>query len=106
MTGDRQADGVRGAFEDWARAAQAITALKRTQIGLFGYPMNGMGDIRYDPPAMLRRIGPTIVNEDLGPLIERIDAVSDAEVGAVLERHGDLFEIADDLPHERHAYAA
>ncbi len=106
MTGDWQSDEFERAFEDWARAAQAITALKRTQIGLFGYPMNGMGDIRYDPPAMLRRIGPTIVNEDLGPLIERIDAVSDAEVGAVLERHRDLFEIANDLPHERHAYAA
>ena len=106
MTGDWQSDEFERAFEDWARAAQAITALKRTQIGLFGYPMNGMGDIRYDPPAMLRRIGPTIVNEDLGPLVERIDAVSDAEVGAVLERHRDLFEIANDLPHERHAYAA
>ncbi len=68
--------------------------------------MNGMGDIRYDPPAMLRRIGPTVISEDLGPLVARIDAVSEAEVDAVLDRHRDQFEIAGDLPHERHAYAA
>ncbi|HEY4826347.1 MAG TPA: L-fucose/L-arabinose isomerase family protein [Solirubrobacteraceae bacterium] len=106
MTGDWQSEEFARAFEDWARAAQAITALKRTQIGLLGYPMNGMGDIRYDPPAMLRRIGPTVITEDLGPLVERIAAVSDAEVDAVIERHRERFEIASDLPRARHAYAA
>ncbi len=106
MTGDWHSDEFERAFEDWARAAQAITALKRAQIGLLGYPMNGMGDIRYDPPAMLRRIGPTVINEDLGPLVARIEAVTDAEVNVVLDRHRDQFEIADGLPHEGHAYAA
>jgi L-arabinose isomerase len=106
MTGDWQSDEFERAFEDWARAAQAITALRRTQIGLIGYPMNGMGDIRYDPPAMLRRIGPTVISEDLGPLVARIDAVSDAEVDAVIDRHRDQFEVSADLPRERHAYAA
>ena len=106
MTGDWHSDEFERAFEDWARAAQAITALKRAQIGLLGYPMNGMGDIRYDPPAMLRRIGTTIVNEDLGPLVARIEAVTDAEVNVVLDRHRDQFEIADGLPEEGHAYAA
>ncbi len=28
--------------------------------------MNGMGDIRYDPEAMLRRMGTTVLSEDLG----------------------------------------
>ena len=106
MTGDWQSAEFERAFEDWARAAQAITALKRTQIGVIGYPMNGMGDIRYDPPAMLRRIGPTVVSEDLGPLIARIDAVTDAEVDEVIDRHRQQFDIAPDLPGERHAYAA
>jgi L-arabinose isomerase len=106
ITGDWQSEDFERSFADWARAAQAITALRRAQIGLLGYPMNGMGDIRYDPPAMLRRIGPTVISEDLGPLVARIDAVSDAEVDAVIERHRDRFEVSPDLPRERHAYAA
>jgi L-arabinose isomerase len=106
ITGDWQSVQFERAFEDWATAAQAITALRRAQIGLIGYPMNGMGDIRYDPPAMLRRIGPTVITEDLGPLVARIDAVTDTEVDAVIARHNDQFDVASDLPRERHAYAA
>jgi L-arabinose isomerase len=106
ITGDWRSDRFVGAVEDWARAAQAVTALRRTRIGLLGYPMNGMGDILYDPPSLLRRIGATIVSEDLGELIKRIDAVSDADVDAVLARHAEVFAVASDLPRERHAYAA
>ncbi len=106
ITGDWESPEFEAAFEDWARAAQTVTALRRTRIGLLGYPMNGMGDIRYDPPAMLRRLGPMVVSEDLGPVVARIQAVSDAEVDSVIARHRDQFEIAGDLPGERHAYAA
>ena len=106
ITGDWRSPEFASAFEDWARAAQTVTALKRAKIALLGYPMNGMGDIRYDPPAMLRRIGPTIVSEDLGALVRRVEAVSDAEVETVLSRHSEVFEVAADLPRERHVYAA
>ena len=106
ITGDWQSPEFERAFEDWARAAQAVSTLRRARIGLLGYPMNGMGDIRYDPPAMLRRLGPMVVSEDLGPMVARIQAVSDAEVDAVIDRHGETFEVASDLPRERHAYAA
>jgi L-arabinose isomerase len=106
ISGDWRSPGFERSFEDWARAAQAVTALKRTQVALLGYPMNGMGDIRYDPPALLRRIGPVIVSEDLGALLARADAVAEADLEALLARHAELFEIASDLPRERHAYAA
>jgi L-arabinose isomerase len=106
MTGEWQSAEFERAFEDWARAAQTVTALRRTRIGLLGYPMNGMGDILYDPPAMLRRLGPMVVAEDLGPVVQRIEAVSDADVNAVIESHRERFEVASDLPGERHAYAA
>jgi L-arabinose isomerase len=106
ITGDWQSAEFERAFGDWARAAQTVTALRRTRIGLLGYPMNGMGDILYDAPAMLRRLGPMIVAEDLGPVVERIQAASDAEIDAVIARHREQFEIAGNLPPERHAYAA
>ena len=75
ITGDWRSDEFAASFEDWARAAHAITLLRRTRIALLGYPMNGMGDIRYEPPALLRRLGPMIVSEDLGGLVRRIEAV-------------------------------
>jgi L-arabinose isomerase len=106
ITGDWRSDEFVDAFEDWARAAQAVTALRHTRIALLGYPMNGMGDIQYDAPALLRRFGPTIVSEDLGPLVARIDAADAGAVEQLVKQHHDRFEVAEDLPRERHEYAA
>jgi L-arabinose isomerase len=83
-----------------------VSALRRTRIALLGYPMNGMGDIQYDAPSLLRRLGPMIVSEDLGGLVARVAAVADSDVEAVLARHAEIFEVSPQLPRERHAYAA
>ena len=106
ITGDWRSGEFADKFEDWARAAHTVTKLRRSRIALLGYPMNGMGDILYDPPALLRRLGPMIVTEDLGGLVRRIEAVADAEVDALVREHRERFEVAADLPAERHAYAA
>ncbi len=106
ITADWRSEQFADAFADWARAARAVTTLKHSKIALLGYPMNGMGDIRYDPPALLRRLGPTIVSEDLGGLVKRIDAVGDQDVENLLLEHANRFEVASELPRGRHAYAA
>jgi L-arabinose isomerase len=105
ITEDWQSPDFVRAFESWARAAQTVTALKATKIALFGYPMNGMGDILYDPPALLRAIGPMVVNESLGDLHARMQDVPDAQVEEVVARHAEVFDVDPNLPPERHAYA-
>jgi L-arabinose isomerase len=106
ITADWRSEDFAEAFGDWATAARAITRLRSSRVALLGYPMNGMGDILYDPPAMLRRIGPTIVAEDLGGLYTRLEAVTEAAVDALLAEHAERFEVSPELPRERHAYAA
>jgi L-arabinose isomerase len=106
ITGDWRSPKFLESFGEWARAAHAVSSLRRARIALLGYPMNGMGDIQYDSPALLRRVGPMIVSEDLGTLVKRIEAVSDSDVQELIEVHRHRFELADDLPAERHAYAA
>src|SRR5947209_18216940 len=93
LTGDWRSERFRAAFEDWARAARAVSLLRRTRIALLGYPMNGMGDGLYDAPAMLRRLGPMVVSEDLGGLQRRIEGVGEGDVEAVLARHREVFEV-------------
>ncbi len=75
LTGDWRSDRFATGFGDWARAAQAVMALRDTKVALLGYPMNGMGDILPDLNALLRRLGVMVVAEDLGELVTRIDAV-------------------------------
>jgi len=106
LTGHWQSERFASAFADWAAAAKAATALRSCRIALLGYPMNGMGDILYESPSLLRRIGPMVLNEDLGRLVARVEAVPEAAVERLLALHGERFQVAADLPRERHAYAA
>jgi L-arabinose isomerase len=106
LTGDWRSEAFAAAFEDWARAAQAVTTLKDTRIALLGYPMNGMGDILPDLNALLRRLGVMVVAEDLGALVARIEGVPEQAVRDLVAAHHERFEVAGDLPGERHAYAA
>jgi L-arabinose isomerase len=105
FTGDWQSPEFLMSFESWAKAAQTVTALKSTKIALFGYPMTGTGDILYDPPALLRVIGPMVVNESLGDLYARMQDVTDSQIGEVIERHAELFEVDPNLANSSHAYA-
>jgi len=106
LTADWRSERCAETFADWAKAAQAASELKRARIALLGYPMNGMGDILYDPPALLRRLGPMVVSEDLGGLVRRIEQVTGAAVDGLIAEHQERFAVADDLPAERHEYAA
>jgi L-arabinose isomerase len=106
ITDDWRSQSFLQSFESWARAAMTVTELKRAKIALFGYPMNGMGDVLYDAPALLRRVGPVVVNENLGELTRVMAQVSDADVAALTEAHHQRFAVSPDLPAERHAYAA
>ena len=42
----------------WARAAAAVTRWRSLKVGVFGYAMNGMGDIRVDVHALMRGARP------------------------------------------------
>jgi len=105
ITGEWDSEEFAREFADWANAAATATALRSARIALFGYPMNGMGDILYDAPAMLRRLGPVVVAEDLGELYRRIEGVSDDRIGALVTEHSGRFEIDPALPHASHVYA-
>jgi len=105
ITDDWRSPDFLASFGSWARAAQTVTKLKRTKIALFGYPMNGMEDVLYDATALLRKIGPMIVNENLGDVYQHMQAVGDDAVDAVRQRHESQFEIDPSLPRESHEYA-
>ena len=106
ITDDWRAGSFRTSFESWAKAAMTVTTLKSAKIALFGYPMNGMGDILYEAPALMRRIGPVVVNENLGELYAKMQDVSEAEINSLMALHQERFVVSADLPRDNHAYAA
>ena len=75
------------------------------KIALFGYGMNGMGDIVGDESTLMRVIGPVIVRENLGELFKRIETVSIERIIERKNEHAKQFLISSELPVENHDYA-
>ena len=60
VTGDWRSEEFRASVGGWARAAAAVTRWRSLKVGIFGYAMNAMGDIRVDEHALLRTLGPQV----------------------------------------------
>jgi L-arabinose isomerase len=93
VTDDWRADSFREAIGTWARAAAAITRWRALRVGIFGYAMNGMGDIRFDEHALIRSLGPQVDYLATGDLHRRAAAVSDDDVRELIADEDARFEI-------------
>jgi L-arabinose isomerase len=93
VTEDWQSDAFRDAVSAWARAAAAVTRWRSLKVAVFGYPMNGMGDIRFDEHALLRALGPQVDALAPGALARAAAAASPDDVQALLADEDAQFEI-------------
>lgn len=93
LTDDWRADSFRADVGRWARAAAAVTAWRSLRVAIFGYAMNGMGDIRVDENALLRTLGPEISAVAPGDLVRGSAAATADEVADVIAFEDANFEI-------------
>src|ERR671930_2406760 len=84
VTDDWRADSFRDAIGVWARAAAAVTRWRALKVGVFGYAMNAMGDIRVDEHALMRTLGPQVDALAPGELYRAATAVPEDEVRALI----------------------
>jgi L-arabinose isomerase len=93
ITDDWHADSFRDAVGRWARAAAAVTRWQSLRVGVFGYSMNGMGDIQVDVHTLVRTLGPQVLALAPGELHRAATAASASDVAAVLAFEDEQFEI-------------
>jgi L-arabinose isomerase len=93
ITDEWQQDSFVEAVGKWARAAAAVTRWRSLKVGIFGYSMNGMGDIRVDPHALIRTLGPQIDAIAPGDLVRAAAAVPDAAVSELMAAEDARFEV-------------
>jgi L-arabinose isomerase len=93
VTDDWRSDAFREEIGRWAAAAAAVTRWRSLKVGVFGYAMNGMGDIRVDVHALMRVLGPQVDAIAPGDLVRAAAAVSPEDVRALLADEDARFEI-------------
>lgn len=97
-------DDFKEKVSDWAKAAQAASALKRMKIAAIG-KMHGMGDTLSDEAAFTRVIGPEVNREYIGEIYRNMEAVSDDEIEAQMKIDRQNFDVDDDMPEKNFRYA-
>jgi L-arabinose isomerase len=93
VTDHWRTDSFRDAIGGWARAAAAVTRWRSLKVGVFGYAMNAMGDIRVDEHTLLRMLGPQVDAIAPGALVRAAAGVSDDDVRALIAGEDAQFEI-------------
>jgi L-arabinose isomerase len=102
VTDDWRADSFCEEVGRWARAAAAVTAWRSLKVAVFGYAMNGMGDIRFDEQTLMRTLGPQVDALAVGDLYRAVISVEDQEVRDLLAWEDARFDIDPRLsPKER-----
>ena len=100
LTDDWKSDRFREDVARWARAARAVTAWRSLKIGVFGYAMNQMGDIRVDESALVRSLGPQIDFLAPGDLFREMQTVPAEDIAKLRAGEDDRFEIDPRLSDE------
>jgi L-arabinose isomerase len=93
VTDDWRAPSFREAIGRWARAAAAVTRWRALKVAVFGYAMNGMGDIRVDAHTLMRALGPQIDALAPGDLHRSAAAVPEADVSALIADEDTRFDV-------------
>jgi L-arabinose isomerase len=93
VTEDWRAPAFTRVVGAWARAAAAAARWRDLRVAVFGYAMNGMGDIRVDVHTLLRTLGPQVDAIAPGELHRAAAAVGALEVRQLIEDEDARFEV-------------
>lgn len=104
VTEDWRSEAFGRRFEDWARAAATLKALRGMRIACFGR-MKGMGDIVGDEGAFQRTIGPEVNHEGIGQVFAAMEKAKESELDLLVEEDRRHFTVSPNVSKESHRYA-
>ncbi|GHC79155.1 L-arabinose isomerase [Nocardiopsis terrae] len=100
ITGEWQDPHFAEQVDRWARAARTVSSLRRLRVGVFGYPMNGMGDARVDETALLRALGPEVHVIAPGALHRTMADLPEQAVRDLISWEDGTFDVDEKLSEE------
>ncbi len=104
ISADWKTDEFKDFVGDWARAAQAASALRTMRVAAIG-KMHGMGDTLSDEAAFTRIIGPEVNREYIGEIYRLMELVNESDIDRQVEVERARFDVDADMPEENLRYA-
>ena len=81
----------------WQRAARGVAAIRSLKLARFGDNMRNVAVTEGDKVEAELRFGVSVNTYGVNDLVERVDAVTEAEVDDLLEQYADAYEIVPEL---------
>ena len=100
VTGTLDDDAAWAEIDAWTAAAHAARVLRESRLGLLGHYYNGMLDLYTDPTMQSVAFGSEVVHLEMDVLQRLREAVTDAEVDAMLARIDDAFDVSPECPRD------
>ncbi len=88
---------IQARIADWQRAARGVAATRSLKLARFGDNMRDVADTEGSKVEAELRFGVSVNTYGVNDLVERVDAVTEAEVGDLLAQYEDAYDIAPDL---------
>jgi len=88
---------IQARIAGWQRAARGVAAIRSLKLARFGDNMRNVAVTEGDKVEAELRFGVSVNTWGVNDLVERVDAVSDAEVDGLVEEYADAYEIAPEL---------
>jgi L-arabinose isomerase len=88
---------VQARIAGWQRAARGVAAIRDLRLARFGDNMRNVAVTEGDKVEAELRFGVSVNTYGVNDLVERVDAVPDAEVDDLLEQYQDAYEVVPEL---------
>lgn len=92
--------------EQWVHAATVASALRTGRFGLMGHLYPGMLDISTDPTLISSQMGGHVEVLEMDDLRVRVEAATDVQVEATLERTRSIFDVDESVVEDDLQWAA
>ncbi len=88
---------IQARIAGWQRAASGVAAIRRLRLARFGDNMRDVAVTEGDKVEAELRFGVSVNTYGVNDLIERVDAVTDAEVADLIDQYTDSYDIVPEL---------
>ena len=102
VTGHYQDEQTLAQVKSWCDAARTVRFMRRMQIGLLGYAMEGMGDFGLDETAFLAQAGITVRRIPMKAVAEQAQAAPQAKIARQMAADRERFQLQEDITSEEH----
>lgn len=105
ITEDWKSDRFKEFVENWSMAAATVKQLTHCRLAIM-QKMQNMGDILGDEAAYFQKFGIEVLHEGVGQVVSCMEEVTESEIDAQIKEDCQNFKVDQNLPLERHRYAA